>query len=161
MTGALFGKNATGKVHEQSYPQFCRLAEVQTFIAPDKQLPGQQQTVQDFLAGIAKDPKQFDEVGRLAAEMLKKAGDRQDGILLAGKASNVSSKNGLFGAAITLADGGDTVAVMSDKPLNFQNDDDVLLTGVMIPNPAKNLAGYVGSKPLVIWLGTAVRVTAP
>ena len=68
-----FVKTGSGKVNAENYPAICRLAEVQTYIAPDKLLPSQQRNMQALLDTIAKDPRQIAEIGRLAGEAVKKA----------------------------------------------------------------------------------------
>jgi hypothetical protein len=159
VTAALFGKNGSGKVNEQSYPQFCRLAEVQTLIAPDKELPSQRQSILALLAGIARDPKQIAEIERLAGEFLANKNEVQTGILLAGKAGKIlEGKNGLFGINLYLENGKESQVLMTDKQPDFKSGDKLLLLGVAIPDPNKNLAGYPGSKPMVIWLGASVPV---
>lgn len=159
VTAALFGKNGSGKVNEQSYPQFCRLAEVQTLIAPGKELPGQRQSVRDLLAGIARDPKQIAEIERLSGDSLTNKIETQTGILLAGKAGKIlEGKNGLFGINLYLENGKESQVLMTDKQPDFKTGDNLLMLGVAIPDPGKNLAGYPGSKSMVIWLGAAVPV---
>jgi hypothetical protein len=158
-TNALFSKGA-GKVNAESYPAFCRLAEVQTYIAQEKRLPAQRKIVQELLNNIAKDPQQIAEIGRLAGEAVKKAGEHPGGILLAGKATNVSRNDGMQGAIIKLADVGDVVTVLSVKPLNFKVGDEVLIVGGMVAKPAENIAGYAGQKSLVIWFGEMVPISA-
>jgi hypothetical protein len=159
VTVAFFSK-AGGKVNAESYPAFCRLAEVDTYIAADKLLPAQQRTVVEFLVNIAKDPKQIAEIERLVTAALKNPGERPGGILLAGKAGDVASRNGMYGTVIRLAGSGENVSVLSVKPFDFKKDDAVLLVGGMVVKPAENIAGYSGKRPLVVWFGTAVPIPA-
>ncbi len=160
-TDAFFNKGA-GKMNAENYPAFCRLAEVQTYIAPEKQLPAQRKSVREILVNIAKDPRQIAEIGRLAGEAVKNAGAHPGGILLAGKATKISKTDNMEGAFVKLAGGGDeVVTVLSIKPLNFKVDDDVLIAGGMISKPAENIAGFKGRSPLVVWLGETVPIPAP
>jgi hypothetical protein len=160
-TDAIFANNGTGKVNANSYPAFCRLAQIQTLIAPEKQVPAQRRLVEETILGnIAKDPQQVTEIGQLAGETMKKADQQKGGILLAGKITNIKTRDNMHGAIVSLAGSGQKVAIIFGKPLNFKIDDEVLVTGVMVVNPAENLPGFTGTSPLVIWAGTIVPVPA-
>ena len=43
-----------------------------------------------------------------------------------------------------------------DHLLPFDAEASVVLMGSIINDPAENLAGYGGTKPYVVWIGTAV-----
>jgi hypothetical protein len=97
----------------------------------------------------------------LAGEAVKNAGEQPGGIVLAGKATKVSSKNNMYGANIKLPDGATNVTVLSGKPLNFKADDDVLIAGRLIAKPVENIAGYQGSATLAVWQGISIPIPAP
>ena len=50
------------------------------------------------------------------------------------------------------------LVVLSDRPLPMKEGDEILLLGAAVPEPAKNIVGYSGTMPLVIWAGTSVEV---
>jgi hypothetical protein len=164
----------SGKVSAENYPLFCRLAEVQTFIAPDKLSPSQQRNMDELLGTIAKDPRQIAEIGRLGGEAVKKAQNaikkadeeakkadaHPGGIFLAGKVAKIINRNGMYGTMIAPAAGGETVPVLSLKPMNFKDEDNVLIAGGMIAKPTENIAAYQGKFSLVIWLGAMVPIPA-
>ena len=164
---------SAGTVNADNYPAFCRLAEVRTYIAADKLLPAQRKPVQELLGNIAKDPKQIAEIGRLAGDAVKKAkeqlsqdatalkpGGHMGGILLAGKVAIISSKNGLYGAKVKLAEAGDMVVVLSVKPFSFVEENDVLIAGGMVAKPAENVAGFQGGAQLIVWQGEMASIPA-
>ena len=146
---SLAGDNLSGKINEQAYPKFCKLAEVLAYTPAGKVPAAQRQNTRELLDQLAKDPQQVAEIGRLAGETVKK-GEFAGGLLLAGRAATMADRNGLYACNIALAGSGDAVTVMSDKPLGFQSNDRVLIAGGMIAEPAKNLAGYGGSRPMVV-----------
>jgi hypothetical protein len=148
------------KISAENYPAFCRLAEVQTYIAPDKQAPAQRQSVQVLLSNIAKEPEQVAEIGRLAAAAVKNPGEHPGGILLAGKTTKISSNNNMHGAFIKLAGSDETVTVLSANPMTFKVDDEVLVTGGLVVKPAENIRGFKGKAPLAVWLSGAVPIPA-
>jgi hypothetical protein len=158
-TYALFNKS-DGKVDTESYPAFCRMAEVQTYIPPDKQSPAQQKSVKILLDNLAKDREQIAAIGHLATTALKNPGDRPGGILLAGKVTKISTNNNLFGAFIKLTGSDELVVVLSAKEMPFKVEDEVLVTGGMVSKPAENIRGFKGGAPLAVWLGGAVPVPA-
>jgi len=143
------------------FAEFCRLGEAATFVEPnptDTQLADRQQAVRTVLEKIARQADLFNEIGRLAGGRLDGDADLKGGILLAGVVKAVKSQGPLSGAAIDLADfPNKTIMVLSDRPLEMKDGDRVLVLGGVVSNPTQNLAGYSGTKPLVVWHGVSVK----
>jgi hypothetical protein len=158
-TYALFNKS-DGKVNAESYPAFCRMAEVQTYIPIDKQSPAQQKSVKILLDNVGKDREQLVAIGQLAETALKNPGERSGGILLAGKVTKISTSNNMFGAFIKLTGSDEVVVVLSAKEMPFKVEDEVLLNGGIVAKPSENVRGFKGKAPLAVWLGAAVPTSA-
>jgi len=157
---AIHGQDASGEMTAAAYGKFRHLAHVLTFVEPGSQLADRKQAVKDMLRDIAADQAQIEEVGRLAAGVLEDTQGPNGGILLAGAAGKIVRQKGLYATAIRLAGHTMSVVVMSNRPLPFDEQSPVLLLGSIIDKPAENLAGYGGTKPFLVWVGTAAPVPA-
>jgi hypothetical protein len=142
----------------EAYQKLCSLAEAVTFVegpANDSQLENRREGARHMAMRIATTAVSFHDTGRLAGELLRNPSPA-GGIVLAGKVTMAGSKGGLHAATVQI--GGRTkVVVMSDQPLGLEKDDLVVVLGSIIPEPAKNLAGYTGSQPLVVWSGAVAK----
>ncbi len=159
---AISGDHATGEMTAEAYRTFCRLGHVLTFVkgkAADTRLDDRKQAVKTIRERLAEDPGRVNEIGRLAAGRIETAGGPKGGILLAGAAGQTQEQGGLYATTIRLAGHPGPVVVMSDRPLPFEDKTTVLVLGSVVTDPAENLAGYKGTKPFLVWVGTAV--TAP
>ena len=97
------------------------------------------------------------EVSRLAADAKKRFDDKatKGGVALSGKVSKVASKNGLFGTAVRIEGMTNAVMVFSSHPLDAKEGDSVIVLGALVSEPAKNLPGYTGKQPVVVWADLA------
>jgi hypothetical protein len=143
------------------YEKFCRLAEAATFVAAsdDPKLADRKAAIEALLervgrAGVA------DEVGKLACGRMQ-ADPPQGGIFLAGTLSKQVSQNGLHGMSVEMFGIPQRVSVMCDRSMPGEEGATALVLGAMIAKPAENLAGYAGSKPMVVWSGMSVKLTGP
>ena len=50
------------------------------------------------------------------------------------------------------------VSVLSGQSLGVKKDDKVLVLGSIVREPVKNLAGYKGTQPVVVWAILAVKL---
>jgi hypothetical protein len=143
-----------------AYESLCRLAEVLTFVKhpADAALPAdQQQTIDDLLRKVTARPAQIDKIVQSAAALLAGT-DAQGGILLAGSVTAVGVQGDLHGAAVRMAGQDKPVSVLSGQSLAMSKDDKVLILGHLVREPAKNLAGYAGTQPVVVWAILAVKL---
>jgi len=144
----------------EAYDAFCRLAETITFLAEDDQtaLVDQRRATETVLEWLARAPGQLDMASRFAMGTLQ-AGDGQlRGVLLVGTAGAISQQNGLFGTMIQLRGIPSSYLLLSDRPLPFGAAEEVVILGTVVPEPAKRVRGYSGTKPIAVWLGAAVKV---
>jgi len=143
-----------------AYESLCRLAEVLTFVkrsgagvAP----ADQKQALDDLLRRATARPAQTDKIAESATALLAGA-DAKGGILLAGDVTGVGVQGDLHGAAVRMAGQAKPVSVLSGQSLAVKKDDKVLILGHLVRDPAKNLAGYKGPQPVVVWAILAVKL---
>jgi len=82
----------------------------------------------------------------------------EGGIVLTGKVAKIAQKNGLFAAAIHIEGMQSPVMVFSAHPLDVKETQSVLVLGALIGDPAKNLPGYTGKQPVIVWADFAVAI---
>ena len=146
----------TAEIGPQLFDKFCRMAETLTFVrgsADDRRL-----AIRRKLESLGEAPGMVDRIERLSADLLSAGVGSNSGILLAGTVTGVAVKKGLYGAAVRQAGGGQLIPVMSRRPLLIKKGDRVLILGAVVNDPAKNLHGYNGKHPLIIWSGMEVAV---
>jgi hypothetical protein len=149
------GKPST-EISEEAYKQFCRLAEVVTYTGDDAgPQKGAIRLLAQRIAATADGPQTLVADARKLLEDPAKA---KGGIVLIGTVTKVAARAGLQGAAVRLDAASEPVMVMSTGKLGIRENDRVVIFGALIPQPAKNLAGYQGTKPLVVWCGLSVKV---
>lgn len=142
-----------GAAAQPAYGDLCQLAEAATFV--QNASAAQKRAIRDALKRLAGDPQ---EVARLAAEAKKlvDAKTTKGGIALSGKVSKVASKNRLFGTAVRIEGMPNAVMVFSSHPLDVKEGESVIVMGALLSEPAKNLPGYTGKQPVVVWADLAV-----
>lgn len=158
---ALSAEGTAGKITPEAYQKLCRMGHVLTFVegdARDGRLADRRQAIRTILKRLGDQPGGTDQIGRLAGALLENKQPSQGGVLLAGTAGRVATQGRLRGAMVRLAAHGGSVSVLSDRPLPFAAGDQVIILGSIVSNPAEELVGYSGSKPLVVWTGTAIRL---
>jgi hypothetical protein len=89
----------------------------------------------------------------LAAKALADPAKAEGGILLAGTVTKVAEKNGLHAVVLKMDSAAGTVVLLNDHDLGVKENDRILAAGSIIHEPAKNIAGYTGKQPYVIWMG--------
>jgi hypothetical protein len=79
------------------------------------------------------------------------------GIVLAGTVTAVAAKNGLTGTAIHVDGMAKPVMVFSAHALVKENQK-VIVFGALVADPGKNLPGYPGKQPVVVWADFATTL---
>jgi hypothetical protein len=142
------------------YEALCRLGEAVAFVegdASDAQLTGRITAAGALLGKICQPSERFDELGRLAGVRIDANSRQNAGILVSGVVKNVAQQGRLWGAAVQLAGPSKTVSVLSDRKLEANVDDRVLVLGVVVREPGANLVGYSGTKPAVVWAAALMK----
>jgi len=134
-----------------------QLAEIAT---PLKGHPGDQdlQPALELLGRAAASPPALKRVTESAQKMLQDAAKAQGGILLAGTVTKLAEKGGLVGIVFTTDASPAPVMVLADRNPGVKEGERALLAGRIVNDPAKNLPGYTGRKPYVIWVGMACKL---
>ncbi len=139
-----------------AYENLCRLAEVLTFVKDSAATREQTKGLGNLLA-VAANPARVDKIVQSAAALLARA-DAKGGILLAGTVTAVGVQGSMHGAAVRMDGQDKPVSVLSGRSLAMNKDDKVLILGHLVRDPAKNLAGYTGTQPVVVWAILALKL---
>ncbi|NQT11283.1 MAG: hypothetical protein HQ582_00950, partial [Planctomycetes bacterium] len=150
-------EEAEWKVTDEAYGKLCRLAEVVTFVERDKWAK-LYRTVASVLGQIGKTPANLDKIGFRAGALCVDRNRRESGVLLAGKVLTTVSEGRAHGAQVQLAASGRTITVASKRPLRAAADDDVLILGRIVNEPAENLVDFPTKQPVVVWAGMTVKI---
>ena len=130
-----------GDLKPESYAQLCRLAEVLTFVDPQKGvtgLPGQKVAVEKLLRDVGERDKHKNVrvVAQMADKWLDNPGREHPGILLAGRIQKIGvTGQGMTIAVIAMAKPDPkvsterTIKMVSKEPLDLQVKDAVIVLG--------------------------------
>ncbi|MGA2254639.1 MAG: hypothetical protein ABSG53_08265 [Thermoguttaceae bacterium] len=142
-------------VDAKSYADWCKLAEVVTYVKVGTDV--QKQALRTLTEKVASSPQ---AVSAIAASAKKLFDDKatKGGIVLAGTVTAVATKNGLSGTAIRMEGMTKPVMVLSAKPLDIKESQKVIVFGALVAEPAKNLPGYHGTQPVVVWADFATAI---
>ena len=109
-------------------------------------------------AGRGREPGSGRQDRPVGCRAVWRGTDAQGGILLAGSVTAVGVQGDLHGAAVRM-DGQDrSVSVLSGQSLAVKKDEKVLILGHLVRDPGKNLAGYTGTQPVVVWAILAMKL---
>lgn len=145
------------EVTDEAYGKLCRLAEVVTFVDRDKSAKPFR-AVASMLGQVGETPVNLDKIGFQAGALCVDRDRQESGIVLAGKVLTAVSEGKAHGAQVQLAASGRTITVAGKRPLGAAADDDVLILGRIVDDPAENLAGFDTKQPVVVWVGMVVKV---
>ncbi len=146
---------------DAAYVAFCNLGEVLAFVKGDDgqgQLGDRKLAARAVLESAAGEPGNADKIGERAAELLDNSDRLKPGVLLAGKIEKTASEGAYHVTEVLLAKATQPVTLVSRQPLSAAQGDQVAVLGAIVEEPRSNLRGYAGDKPLVIVVGTGVKV---
>jgi hypothetical protein len=148
LDASLKAVKAQATVDAKSYADWCKLAEVVTFVK-DGAAP-QKQDLRTLTEKISSNPQ---AASAIAAAAKKRLDDKatEGGIVLYGVVTGQGTKNGLSGTAIRMEGMDKPVMVFSAHPLEVKGDQKVIVFGALVADPAKNLPGYPGNQAVVVW----------
>ncbi|MEE9602124.1 MAG: hypothetical protein V3V75_02380 [Thermoguttaceae bacterium] len=158
---AMNSELSDGQITAHIYGLLCKAGHVVAFAknkTNDPQHVHRQQAAENMLRKLGQDANRLTQIWDHSAALLKTEGGPEGGIVLAGKVGQVALSDGLHGAVINPTTSPGAVVVLSDQPLSFVAEDEILIFGSLIKDPAKNIVGYSGSKPFIIWAGTSVKL---
>ncbi len=154
LAAALNAVSAATTVDAQSYPQWCTLAEVTTYVTEGSE--AQQQALRTLAVKVASSPKSASVIDAGAARLL--ADENSGGIVLIGMVAGLAVKNGLCGTAIRMNGDDSPVVIMSAHPLDIKQGQKAIIFGSLIKDPVTNLPAYPGTEPIVVWAGFATAL---
>ena len=141
-------------IDEKSYADWCKLAEIVTYA---KGGDSQKQALRTLTEKVASNP-QAAAVIAAAAKKLFDNNAAKGGIVLTGAVTGLGTKNGLSGTAVRVDGMAKPVMVFSAHPLDVKEKQKVIVLGGLLADPAKNLPGYTGTQPVVVWADFATVV---
>ena len=157
-----------GDLKPETYSRLCRLAEVLTFVDPQKgvtDLPGQKEAVEKLLRNVGERDKHKNvkAIAQLADKWLDDPGRDNKGVLLAGRVQQIGKNGqGTTIAIVALAKPDKnalterTIKMLSQEPLSgIQEKDAVIILGGLA------VGGPDGHKELVVWHGMTVKFAVP
>lgn len=144
-----------------SYRSFAKLAEAATLADPASQ--AEQQQALQLLRSLMEDSARRARLATAGAAWVNAPPDRRDsnGVVLVGTVARVDREGDLYRTELALAGGRAPVAVYRDTdPADvYGADDQVLVVGAIIEEPAGNLAGFQGDASSVVWGPAAYAVS--
>jgi hypothetical protein len=158
------GGKRVARLSAESYARLCQLAQTVTFVdagqAEAETLAALSERAQLLLVSIGSDAKSVDALGRLAGFRLDQPQRKQSGIALAGTVQHVSQEGDLHLTRLVLFGLPKVVTVASWRPApaGLREHDRVMILGVIVDDPARELMGYRGQLPQVVWGGLPVRL---
>jgi hypothetical protein len=156
-----------GDVKPEVYPQLCRLAEVLTFVDPQKgvtDLPARKAAAEKLLRDVGERDKHKNvmAIAQLAPKWLDNPDRGNPGILLAGRIQKIGQNSqGRTIAVIALAKPDKsspterTIKMVSQEPLDLQEKDAVIILGGL------GVGGQGDHKELVVVHGMTVKFAVP
>jgi hypothetical protein len=140
-------------VDTKSYADWCKLAEVVTYVGDNAE--SQKRALQALAERAVSNPQAVPAIAALAQKVLDDKATK-GGIVLAGTVTGLATKNGLSGTAIRMEGMTKPVMIFSAHPLNAKEAQKVVVFGALVVDPAKNLPGYPGKQPVVVWSNFAI-----
>ena len=131
---ALSGATA---VDAKSYADWCKLAEVVTYVKDGGD--SQKQALRTLTEKLAANPQAASAIAAAAAKRLD-GKTTSGGIVLAGTVTGVAVKNGLSGTAIRIEGMSKPVMVFSARPLNVKEGQNAVVLRALVANPAEESA---------------------
>lgn len=145
---------------KQSYVALAKLGEALAF---RKEPAGDElQAAVELVQSLKAEDAKLNTLGIVASGWLKATGRDSDGVLLVGVVKQVRRQGAYDVIEVTLS-GGQSVAVYrkSEPAHAYSPDSRLLVLGAVVEDPGKNLAGYEGDAPFVIWSGLLEKLPAP
>ncbi len=152
-------KDALKKAKAQYYRKLAQLAELATFAEDDSVEPeGDLSKIKELLGEVAADRAQLGVIAKAAGQWMNiSKGKEHQGIVLAGTVQSVTKQGHVFETKVLLADGGQVVTVLSAKKLPVKENDQTVVLGSIVSDPATTIEGYQGTETTAIWSGVAIK----
>jgi hypothetical protein len=155
LDASLKAVSGAATVDAASYANWCKLAETVTYVKDNAD--AQRQALRTLAGKVASSPRAASAIAASAKKLLDDK-SAQGGIVLAGTVTAVAVRNGLTGTAIRMEGLPKAVMVFSSHALDVKENQKVIVFGALVAEPKKNLPGYPGSQPIVVWTDFAATL---
>ena len=142
LAASLKAVSGVATVDAKSYADWCKLAEVVTYVKDGAD--SQKQALRTLTEKVASSPQAASAIAASAKKLFDDKATK-GGIVLAGTVTAVDTQNGLYGTAIRMEGMAKPVMVFSAHPLDVKENQKVIVFGALVADPAKNLPGYRAS----------------
>jgi len=143
------------QISPDAYGDLCKLAEMATYVKTGGDAGKKSLTA--LLAKLAADPQAAGKLTGLAKSRLDDP-SATGGVVLTGSIIVSKNKGELYGTALKIDGQAGPVMVFSSHSLDVNAGDKVLVPGAIVRDPAKNLPGYTGKQPVIVWADSAVKL---
>jgi hypothetical protein len=150
------------RLRKTYYVALAKLAETVTMLRPqphDEKLSTARHAAAALVLGLADDEAKQQELGVLASAWLASAKRTDIGIVLAGVAQKPEAVGKQYRTLIRLYGNSKPIAVLTSTKPELTDGNPVLVLGVIVDDPAKNLNDYQGDDERVVWAAAAVDPT--
>jgi hypothetical protein len=145
----------------QSYVALARLGEALAF---RKDPAGAElQTAVELVQSLKAEDAKLNTLGVVAGGWLKATGRDSHGVVLVGVIKQVRRQGGydVIELAMTGSDQSVAVYCKSESRETYSPDSRLLVLGAIVEDPGKNLVGYEGNAPFVVWQGLLEELPTP
>jgi hypothetical protein len=155
LDASLKAVSAGAAIDAKSYADWCKLAEVVTYVNDGAE--SQKQALKAVTEKVAASPQAAAAIAASAKKLLDDKATK-GGIVLAGAVTGLATRNGISGTVIRMEGMEKPVRVFSARPLDVKEGQKVIVFGALVADPAKNIPGYKGTQPVVVWADFAAVV---
>ena len=155
---AVGGQEDQSQLSPEAFGKLVEMAEVWTFAPEQAVTDERRQAVEALSRQLIEHPGDVRHLGTMAGERLTDPAKPTGGIVLPAICGRPGQLGGLHGAKVQVLGHKATVLVLSDQPLPFGYGDQVLILGSLVHDPAENLRDFSLAQPVVVWVGTAVKI---
>jgi hypothetical protein len=134
------------------YVSVAKLAETVTLMrGEDGDQKAARSAVGEMLLNLFGDRQKFESLGRWAAADFANTMRPSNGIGLAGVIEEVRTLGDQFRTFLRLPGRDSPISVISSQKPNLAAGDSVIVVGLVVDDPAQNIAGYDGPDESVVW----------
>ena len=145
----------------QTYVALAKVGETAAFGSPSDR--AELQAANDLLKTLIAEDKKLATLGKAAGVWLKASTRDNNGVLLVGTVTQVREQGGYQVTELAIPGRAGIVAVYrgADSGEDYPPDTRVVVLGVILSSPGKDLAGYEGDGDPVVWQGMVEKLSAP
>ncbi len=140
------------EARDRFYVSVAKLAETVTLMrGEDSDQKAARSAVGEMLLNLFGDRQKFESLGRWAAADFANTMRPSNGIGLAGVIEEVRTLGDQFRTFLRLPGRDSPISVISSQKPNLAAGDSAVVVGLVVDDPAQNIAGYDGPDESVVW----------